>query len=80
MHDHPLRPAIERLWDERQSIDSSTKGEARDQVDAVLDALDAGSLRVAAPGAEGWVVHEWLKKAVLLSFRLNDSVPMEAGT
>ncbi len=80
MHDHPLRPAIERLWDERQSIDSSTKGEARDQVDAVLDALDSGSLRVAAPGAEGWVVHEWLKKAVLLSFRLNDSVPMEAGT
>ncbi|MGI4808161.1 MAG: 2,3,4,5-tetrahydropyridine-2,6-dicarboxylate N-succinyltransferase [Janthinobacterium lividum] len=80
MHDHPLRPAIERLWDERQSIDSSTKGEARDQVDAVLDALDSGSLRVAAPGAEGWVVHQWLKKAVLLSFRLNDSVPMEAGT
>ncbi|MGI4793876.1 MAG: 2,3,4,5-tetrahydropyridine-2,6-dicarboxylate N-succinyltransferase [Janthinobacterium lividum] len=71
---------MERLWDERQSIDSSTKGEARDQVDAVLDALDSGSLRVAAPGAEGWVVHQWLKKAVLLSFRLNDSVPMEAGT
>ena len=79
MHDHPLRPAIERLWDERQRLDSSTKGEARDQVDAVLDALDSGSLRVAAPGADGWVVHEWLKKAVLLSFRLNDSVPMEGG-
>lgn len=79
MHDHPLRPAIERLWDERQRVDSSTKGEARDQVDAVLDALDSGALRVAAPGADGWVVHEWLKKAVLLSFRLNDSVPMETG-
>ena len=79
MHDHPLRPAIERLWEERQSLDSSTKGEARDQVNAVLDALDDGKLRVAAPGPDGWLVHEWLKKAVLLSFRLNDSVPMEGG-
>ena len=79
MHDHPLRPAIEQLWDERQRIDSSTMGEARDQVDAVLEALDAGTLRVAAPSSAGWVVHEWLKKAVLLSFRLNDSVPMEGG-
>ena len=79
MHDHPLRPAIERLWEERQSLDSSTKGEARDQVDAVLDALDDGKLRVAGPGPDGWLVHEWLKKAVLLSFRLNDSVPMEGG-
>ena len=79
MHEHPLRPAIERLWDERQRIDSSTKGEARDQVDAVLEALDTGALRVASPSDEGGVVHEWLKKAVLLSFRLNDSVPMEGG-
>ena len=79
MHDHPLRPAIERLWEERQSIDSSTKGEARDHVDAILEALDDGKLRVAAPSEAGWIVHEWLKKAVLLSFRLNDSVPMEGG-
>ncbi len=79
MHDHPLRPAIERLWEERLSLDSSTKGVARDQVDAVLDALDDGKLRVAAPSESGWIVHEWLKKAVLLSFRLNDSVPMEGG-
>ena len=80
MHDHPLRPAIERLWEERQGLDSSTKGDARDQVDAVLDALDAGKLRVASPGPDGWAVHEWLKKAVLLSFRLNDSVPMDGGS
>ena len=46
------------------------------QVEAALDALDRGELRVAEPGPDGWVVHEWLKKAVLLSFRLNDSVPM----
>ena len=48
-------------------------------VDAALDALDGGVVRVAEPGPNGWVVHEWLKKAVLLSFRLNDSVPMEGG-
>ncbi|MDT7950720.1 MAG: 2,3,4,5-tetrahydropyridine-2,6-dicarboxylate N-succinyltransferase [Acetobacteraceae bacterium] len=79
MHDHPLRPAIERLWEERQSLGATTAGEARDQVDAVLDALDSGKLRVASPSDTGWIVHEWLKKAVLLSFRLNDSVPMEGG-
>lgn len=79
MQDHSLRPAIERLWEERQGLDATTKGEARDQVDAVLEALDSGSLRVAEPGPTGWTVHQWLKMAVLLSFRLNDSVPMEGG-
>ena len=79
MHDHPLRPPIERLWEERQTLGASTRGEARDQVDAALDALDRGTLRVAEPTESGWVVHEWLKKAVLLSFRLNDSVPMPGG-
>jgi 2,3,4,5-tetrahydropyridine-2-carboxylate N-succinyltransferase len=76
MHDHPLRPSIERLWEERQGIGAGTKGEARDQVEAALEALDRGELRVAEPTPAGWVVHDWLKKAVLLSFRLNDSVPM----
>ena len=76
MHDHPLRPSIERLWEERQGIGAGTKGEARDQVEAALEALDRGELRVAEPTPTGWVVHDWLKKAVLLSFRLNDSVPM----
>ncbi len=80
MQDHPLRPAIERLWEDRQSLDASTTGAAREQVDAVLDALDSGTLRVASPDPSGWVVHEWLKKAVLLSFRLNDSVPMDGGS
>jgi 2,3,4,5-tetrahydropyridine-2-carboxylate N-succinyltransferase len=76
MHDHPLRPHIEQLWEERQRLTAETKGEARDLVEAALDGLDKGELRVATPGANGWVVHDWLKKAVLLSFRLNDSVPM----
>ncbi len=76
MQDHPLRSPIERLWEERQTLTASTGGVAREQVDEVLDALDRGALRVAEPTDGGWVVHEWLKKAVLLSFRLNDSVPM----
>ena len=76
MHDHPLRPSIERLWEERQGIGAGTEGAARDQVEEALEALDRGELRVAEPTHSGWVVHDWLKKAVLLSFRLNDSVPM----
>ena len=76
MHDHPLRSSIERLWEGRQELGAATRGEARGQVDAVLDLLDSGALRVATPGESGWVVHDWLKKAVLLSFRLNDSTPM----
>ncbi len=71
-----LRPEIERLWEQRDTLSPGTAGPARRAVEEVLAALDAGALRVAEPGAQGWVVHEWLKKAVLLSFRLNDAVPM----
>ena len=76
MQEHELRPYIEQLWEERQALTASTRGEARDRVEAALDLLDRGELRVAEPTQSGWIVHEWLKKAVLLSFRLNDSVPM----
>ena len=76
MTDHPLRPKIDQLWEDRQALTPASTGEARACVDAVLDALDRGEVRVAEPTGNGWVVHEWLKKAVLLSFRLNDSVPM----
>ncbi len=71
-----LRPEIEQLWEQRDRLSAQTAGPARQAVEDVLAALDTGALRVAEPGAGGWVVHEWLKKAVLLSFRLNDSVPM----
>jgi 2,3,4,5-tetrahydropyridine-2-carboxylate N-succinyltransferase len=70
------RPLVERLWEDRASVSSATGGDARAAVDRVLDALDAGEARVAEPGPNGWVTHEWLKKAVLLSFRLYDSAPM----
>ncbi len=71
-----LRPEIEQLWEQRDTLSAQTAGPARRAVEEALAALDAGALRVAEPGPQGWVVHEWLKKAVLLSFRLNDSVPM----
>jgi len=74
---HALRPEIEQLWEQRDTVSASTTGVSRRAVEDVLAALDGGVLRVAEPAAQGWVVHDWLKKAVLLSFRLNDSVLME---
>ena len=70
-----LQAVIDRAWDERDSIGPDTRGEVRQAVDAALAALDSGQARVAEPEADGWTVNQWLKKAVLLSFRLN---PMEA--
>ena len=72
-----LQTEIEALWEKRDTLSSSTKGSARDAVDAALDALDEGKVRVAEKGASGWQVNQWLKKAVLLSFRLVDSSAME---
>ena len=79
MDEDRLRASIEAAWTDRDRISAATGDPARAAVEAALEALDAGELRVAAPGAGGWVVHEWLKKAVLLSFRLHDSAPMEGG-
>jgi len=78
MFDAPddLRGRIEALWERRDTLGPSTAGGSREAVEAALDALDSGQLRVATREASGWAVHEWLKKAVLLSFRLSDSAPM----
>jgi 2,3,4,5-tetrahydropyridine-2-carboxylate N-succinyltransferase len=70
-----LQAVIERAWDERDSIGPGTKGEVRIAVDAAIAALDCGEARIAEQVDGEWTVHQWLKKAVLLSFRLN---PMEA--
>jgi len=72
-----LQQPIEELWERRDGITSATRGAARDAVEAALEALDGGSARVAEPTPTGWRVNQWLKKAVLLSFRLTDSAPME---
>lgn len=73
MSDHPLRPTIEALWERRDQLGVTSEGESRTAVEQALALLDAGEARVAEPGAQGWKVNEWLKKAVLLSFRLQDS-------
>ncbi len=64
--------AVEAAWETRESINPETKGVARDAVEAALDGLDDGRYRVAHKIDGEWKVYEWLKKAVLLSFRLND--------
>jgi 2,3,4,5-tetrahydropyridine-2-carboxylate N-succinyltransferase len=77
MSQHDLQQPIEELWERRESLSSATGGAARDAVEAALDLLDAGTARVAEPSRAGWQVNQWLKKAVLLSFRLSDSSAME---
>jgi 2,3,4,5-tetrahydropyridine-2-carboxylate N-succinyltransferase len=74
-----LAATIDAAWETRDTVGTATKGEIRDAVEAALAGLDAGSLRVAEPQGGGWVTHQWLKKAVLLSFRLQDSAQMEVG-
>jgi 2,3,4,5-tetrahydropyridine-2-carboxylate N-succinyltransferase len=74
-----LKATIEQAWDARDTISFKTTGNVRDAVGAALDGLDAGTLRVAEKAGGDWVVNQWLKKAVLLSFRLNDSAPIEGG-
>ncbi len=76
MTNDALRQRIEDAWERRAELSAATGGPVRGDVEQVLAALDDGSLRVAVPTESGWIVHEWLKKAVLLSFRLHDSVPM----
>ncbi len=67
-----LESAIEAAWEVRDTLTSSTKGEVRDAVEATLEALDKGGLRVAEKRGNDWHVNQWAKKAVLLSFRLTD--------
>jgi 2,3,4,5-tetrahydropyridine-2-carboxylate N-succinyltransferase len=73
MSNAQLESAIEAAWDTRDQITSATKGETRDAIEATLDALDAGKLRVAEKQTDGnWHVNQWAKKAVLLGFRIKD--------
>jgi 2,3,4,5-tetrahydropyridine-2-carboxylate N-succinyltransferase len=75
-----LRTRIEALWERRDTLSPSSGGEDRAAVEAALEALDAGRARVAEPdGQGGWRVNQWLKQAVLLSFRLTESAPMDTA-
>jgi 2,3,4,5-tetrahydropyridine-2-carboxylate N-succinyltransferase len=67
-----LAHVIDAAWEARDTLSTDTRGDVRDAVDAAISLIDKGEARVAEKGADGeWVVHQWLKKAVLLSFRLN---------
>ncbi len=74
-----LEKTIEQAWEERDGLNSATRGPVREAVEAALNALDDGSMRVAEKQGDAWVVNQWLKKAVLLSFRLNDMAQMPGG-
>lgn len=74
-----LRNIIESAWENRAALNTQTRGEVRDAVESVLADLDKGVVRIAEKIDGKWQVNQWLKKAVLLSFRLNDNQLMESG-
>ena len=75
-----LQSAVEAAWDARDGVNVKTAGAVRDAVEAALALLDSGQARVAEKAGNDWIVHQWLKKAVLLSFRLNPNTVMGADT
>jgi 2,3,4,5-tetrahydropyridine-2,6-dicarboxylate N-succinyltransferase len=70
---------IDEAWENRDKVSLKTKGNIRKAVEFALGELDAGRLRVASKETGEWVTHQWLKKAVLLSFRLNDMELISGG-
>jgi 2,3,4,5-tetrahydropyridine-2-carboxylate N-succinyltransferase len=74
-----LAAVIEAAWEARDGISAATKGARREAVETVLDGLDAGMLRAAEKRDGAWKANEWVKKAILLSFRLNDMAIIEGG-
>jgi len=77
---HPLETIIDQAWEQRASVTPATGGETAAAILETLRLLDDGALRVASQGADGnWHVHQWIKKAVLLWFRLSPNVLMPGG-
>ena len=72
-----LEQRIDAAWELRETLTASSP--EREAVEAALEGLDSGQYRVAEPRADGWHVNQWLKKAVLLSFRLNDMTTIPGG-
>lgn len=72
-----LQTVIDAAWNKRESLSLTSQGPERDAVNQALSMLDSGTARVAEKKDGQWVVNQWLKKAVLLSFRLNDNVLIE---
>ena len=74
-----LQAVVEAAFDKRDQIDATTEGEVRQAVETALALLDSGEARVAERRDGDWIVNQWLKKAVLLSFRLNDMAVIAGG-
>ena len=74
-----IEAIINAAWESREEITPDTTGDQREAVEDALQLLDSGQVRVAEKKTQGWIVNQWLKKAVLLSFRLNDMVTIENG-
>ena len=72
LKNNQIKTAIELAWEERDNISSETTGDIRDAVEMAMTLLDSGKERVAHKESNKWTVNQWLKKAVLLSFRLNN--------
>ncbi|HYK78026.1 MAG TPA: 2,3,4,5-tetrahydropyridine-2,6-dicarboxylate N-succinyltransferase, partial [Micropepsaceae bacterium] len=79
MNDSELQLLIDRAWETRDTLSSTSTGKSRQAVEAALEALDSGRVRVAEKEGAEWRVHQWLKKAVLLSFRLKDMGMIEGA-
>ena len=74
-----LAQTIDAAWEDRAAVNAGTRGAVREAVETAIEQLDSGKARVAEKAGGDWNVHQWLKKAVLLSFRLNDMAPIEGG-
>ena len=79
METEQMKKIIERAWEARDALSPASSGEEREAVEAALNALDSGTLRVCEKHDGDWTVNQWLKKAVLLSFRLNDMIAIAGG-
>ena len=74
-----IKKIIEGAFDNRDQINTQTNGEIRNSVDETLNQLDAGEIRVCEKNGDNWIVNQWIKKAILLSFRLNDNEIIKAS-
>ena len=79
MHQTDLAQTIDAAWEDRASVGTGTRGPVREAVEEALELLDSGKARVAEKVDGAWHVHQWLKKAVLISFRLTDMAPVAGG-
>jgi 2,3,4,5-tetrahydropyridine-2-carboxylate N-succinyltransferase len=79
MSNTDLAQTIDAAWEDRANVNASTRGPVREAVEQALSLLDSGKARVAEKAGAEWEVHQWLKKAVLLSFRLNDMSVIKGG-